>query len=584
MPIQTPDPVTQTADPTLPVADLALQAADHAIQNADHALQAAGPAPPTTNNVKSVTCEHVFDDGPLKGKVCGATYTSPSKLKRHDDATHKAKQLTCEHVFDDGLRKGQVCGAKYTDPSGLRKHVNAKHKKIKHVCNHILADGLRKGEKCGITCTRPSDLKRHIDAQNKKITHDCKHVFEDGLREGEECGKPFGSKEQLDLHMIDHTGIYPFHCERLKEGGSVCGKGCKTSHDMDEHIMYNHTDKDSQEYKDFREPDNQHRREKRTQDKEERAVFIEKNGGMPSGFGHIEGVSRDEEITSRVVQMMESPAGYLLDLIGAMTVAKWKDRHGDVSLRYVFMNHAGKRFAVYFFTTKQTITSGVEEKCPESTVVLHRVDRNPLWRINDNGDMRRFTQAEAGSVCETYLLAIAEYPHDITDLEGAAQRYIEELGMPHGVRLHKKAGAGSRLAGSETVNEKKDHDAGRQITYSLAMTLVEIHDPVFADEADPNDPTPTIPRLLSATVIGRNKKGFPKTFEIEVRGPKESFRDTPSVLKDKDEVKRLGKQQYKAEKVRHPSLKSAKNQDTNQDCVQEPPTKKQKTAATQLVP
>ncbi|KAJ1467423.1 hypothetical protein T484DRAFT_1858887 [Baffinella frigidus] len=272
--------------------------------------------------------------------------------------------------------------------------------------------------------------------------------------------------------MIDHTGIFPLHCELLKEDGTVCGKGCKTHVLMKEHIMNNHTDKNSQKYKDFRESDNQPRREKRTKDNEERAAFIEENGGTPSEFGHIEG-------------------------------------------------------------------------------------RNPLWRINDNGDLRRFTYAEAGSVCETYLLAIAGNHTDITGLESEAQRYIEEQGMPHGVRLHKKVGAGSRLPGSETVHEKNDHENGTQIIYSLAMTLVEIHDPVFADEVDPNDPTPTIPRLLSATVIGRNKEGIPKTFEIE---------------------------QYKVKKVRDALLKSTKNQDTNKDCVQEPPTKKQKTAATQLVP
>ncbi|KAJ1486201.1 hypothetical protein T484DRAFT_1745702 [Baffinella frigidus] len=509
------------------------------------ALQPAGLVPPATNKGKSVTCKHVFDDGPRKGQVCGATHTRSNGLKRHDESAHQKKTYVCDHIF---------------------------------------ADGPRKGEKCGITCTTTGNLKKHIDAQHNNKTHDCKHVFEDGPREGETCGKPFGTKQELGHHMMDHTGEVPFHCELLKEDGTVCGEGCKSSAHMNKHILFNHTDKDSQEYKDHRKSENQRGQKKRTKDKEDQAAFIEKNGGTPSAFGHIEGVSRDEEIKSRVVQMMESPAGFLLGPSGAMTVAKWKNRHGDVSLRVVFMNHVGKRFAVYFFITKRDITSGVEVKCQESTVVLHCIMRNPLWRINDNGDLRRFTQAEAGSVCETFLLAIADNHTDITALESGAQRYLQEIGMPHGVRLHKKVGAGSRVPGSKTVYEKKDDEAGRPIIYKLSMTLVEIHDPVFADEADPNDPTPTIPRLLSATVIGRNKKGFPKTFEIEVCGHGQSFRDTPSVLKDKVEMKRLEKQKYKAEKVRHTGRKSVKNQGMNQDCVQEPPTKKQKTAATQLVP
>ncbi|KAJ1465883.1 hypothetical protein T484DRAFT_1757106 [Baffinella frigidus] len=168
--------------------------------------------------------------------------------------------------------------------------------------------------------------------------------------------------------------------------------------------------------------------------------------------------------------------------------------------------------------------------------------------------------------------------YDITCIEGEMQYYLEDLGMPHGVRLHQKAGAGSRLPGSESVHEKNRLAKGETIIYSLFVTLIEMRDSVFADEVDPKDPTPTIPRLLSATVVG-NKDGGETVFNVVVRGHKQPFRDTTSVLEDRKEVKQKGKHKYANTKKRHAPLKSATTPASTADCVQEPSKKKQKTVA-----
>jgi hypothetical protein len=253
--------------------------------------------------------------------------------------------------------------------------------------------------------------------------------------------------------------------------------------------------------------------------------------------------------------IMESPAGDH-HRCGEPTTAKWLKRHGDVSLQDVLSNHPGNHtFAAYFFQTRQIIKPGEEEKCPESFAFLHQVQRNPLWRIEtgkgDEGDLRLFTRGEAKSVCQTYVLRTADNPCDITSLEAVAQCYIEGLGVAHGVRLHQQAGAGSRLPGSETEEEKKLRAEDGKITYSLAVTLIETHNQVFADELDLDEPTPKIHRLLSTTVKVGNKNGEDTVFNITVRGHKKPFRDAPQVLADQTEAKRLQKQGRDTTKVRH---------------------------------
>ncbi|KAJ1465965.1 hypothetical protein T484DRAFT_1757033 [Baffinella frigidus] len=495
------------------------------------------------------------------------TSAEPGEGKTEDrgDDAKKKKPAVRRHKCP---RAG--CTMSFRKPCDLNAHVDFTHKGRYHnVCDHIIDK--KTGTKCGWKFERRCTLTRHKNTIHSTV---CKYPCLD-------CPKVFNRPDNLKEHW-DAVCSPPGDPVRTQYKCKVCEKGFPTSKNCSDHYLYNCAPRDDPKRVAHLKKKRQQKLKKRTKDSAKHHASWIKKGGAPSKFGQIDGVSRDEEIKALNVRIMGSPAGALLGSFGEATVTKWKERHGNASLRDVSMNREGKIFAMYMGTTMQDITPGDEEKCPESRAFLHEDKRNPLVRINDKEDLRRFTQAEAGSVIETFVLMTSDNRYDITCIEGEMQYYLEDLGMAHGIRLHQKAGAGSRLPGSESVHEKNRLAKGETIIYSLFVTLIEMRDPVFADEVDPEDPTPTIPRLLSATVIG-HMKGIPTTFEIEVRGHKQPFRDTPSVLEDRKEVKRLEKQSRVTKKKRDAALKSATTSAPTADCVQEPLKKKQKTVAAQLV-
>ncbi|KAJ1482377.1 hypothetical protein T484DRAFT_1747591 [Baffinella frigidus] len=501
------------------------------------------------------------------------TQTNTETVSMDDDTTSAEPEEEIEDCGDDTKKekkkrvypkhecKWSGCNVIKNSPGELKAHVEFIHEKFyRNVCDHI-----DKGTKCECKFERPVDLERHNKIHSDVRDYPCP-----------DCPAVFNRPDHLKQHTLQtHSDDRDHKC-------TVCSMAFKTAQTRDDHWAACAPKNDKRRLA-FLEAANQRKREKRTKERAERDAFWAKNGGAPSKFGEIDGVSRDEEIAA----LIGSPAGALLGSSGEATVATWIKRHGNTSLIDVLSNRVGNStFAVYFWTTMQTVTPGEEEKCPESIVFLHDVQRNPLWRIEtDTGDLRRFTYAEAASVCETYVLKTSDNRYDITSLEGEAQYYIEDLGVAHGVRLHQQAGAGSRLPGSETEYEKKRRANGEKIIYSLAVTLIETHNQVFADEIDPKDPTPTLPRLLSATVVG-NKNGKEMVFNVVVRGHKKPFRDAPSVLADQKEVKRLNKNNAAVKKKRHAARKLATttpNQGTK-GCIQEPSKKKQKKVAVQMVP
>jgi hypothetical protein len=522
-----------------------------------------GTPPVSTTQTKTETVgmdgdTTIVGPGEEKTENCGSGVKKKKKL-----AERKCKCLV------DG------CNRSFHIPSKLQHHVDFTHNGIYHnVCDHIDEET---GAKCGYKCEQPCNLESH---KRNKHSDVCDHKCTD-------CTKTFKTVGQLDIHcVIKHSP--PDDPRRTQHKCELCNhKGFPTSGDLTSHHLYNHIPKDDPRLAALRKASAASGRrsqlKKRAKESAERAAFWALKGVAPSAFGQSDGVSRDDAIKAMIVQMMGSLAG-LHHHRGTPTIVKWVKRHGCASLRDVLSNHTGNRtFAAYFFQTRQIIKPGEEEKCNESFEFLHHVQRDPLWRIEtgEGDDLRRFTYSEAKSVCQTYVLGTSDNPYDITSLEAEAQNYIEDLGAAHGVRLHKKAGAGSRLPGSETEQEKKLRAEDGTIIYSLAVTLIETHDQVFADELDPNDPTPTIPRLLSAKVKVGIKNGIKTDFKIIVRGHKKPFRDAPQVLLDRNEVKRIQKQNRAVTKVRHAARKPATttpNQGTD-DCIQEPSNKKQKMVA-----
>ena len=219
---------------------------------------------------------------------------------------------------------------------------------------------------------------------------------------------------------------------------------------------------------------------------------------------------------------------------GEATTANWIKDHGTKSIEEVL---ATEEFAAYFLVTKQSITPGKEIKCPESTDFMTACQRDPLWRIetrrtktqmwgrpktpmwgrpiNGEIDLRRFTKAK--TVVRSYLLAKCVSAFDATGLERCLQRYIEEMGMPHGMCLHQEAGAGHKNQYGNTNPE----------TTWVALSLIRVSSPKFAD-VDPVDPKRS-PPLTSCMVTSHDGS---TTYKVAVRGHKQKFRYTKSVLAD----------------------------------------------------
>jgi hypothetical protein len=280
-----------------------------------------------------------------------------------------------------------------------------------------------------------------------------------------------------------------------------------------------------------------------------------------------EGDERQESLTRTVEEIMGSHAGSALDPSGKPTSEKWVNDHGDVS---VGDQLAEGEYAAYLGITRTTVDPGKEEKCAETTLFLTQVQRDPLLRIEqEDGDLKRMSPQQAKSVVNVYLLAKYENPYDVTSVEGACQFYLEnELGLPHGICLHKRAGAGNRLKDSMTAAEYKLFRCGKLKGWSLNLTMIRTTDQVFAD-FDPFDPERS-PPLVSASVPTHDGTGT--VYRIRVRGNKQRFPDTPSVVADRA----TNKAKYQKDKERRQNRK--RNAAESVDSAESPEEMETKTA------
>jgi hypothetical protein len=265
-------------------------------------------------------------------------------------------------------------------------------------------------------------------------------------------------------------------------------------------------------------------------------------GHNSTKFG--EGEERAKFISEVVQKIMKNHAGFAHP-IGAATTKNWVNCHGDVSLEKKLR---GGNVASYLGITRTSIVPSEETQCEETRKFLTETTRNPLWRIKEGEDLKRFNIPQARNVIKTYLLAECKSAYDITSLEGMCQLYLEdEIEMPHGMCLHREAGAGSRQLGILTPSEIEVLRDGGELKYSLFISMIEVEDCVFA-EIDPVDELRS-PPLVSASVPTQD--GTDEVYRIQVRGHKESFKDTDSVSKDKKSI--VAK--YATHKARHEKRK-----------------------------
>jgi hypothetical protein len=253
-------------------------------------------------------------------------------------------------------------------------------------------------------------------------------------------------------------------------------------------------------------------------------------GILSTVFG-VEGVEREEAISKEVETIMGNCAGVAHPL-GTATSKKWVVDHGDISLREKL---AQGEYAAYILITRTGIFSGKEKKCRETRNFMTEVQRDPLWRIEqEDGDLKLMTGKEANSVIKPYILAECKTPYDVTSLEAACQLYLEDMiGMPHGLSLHKRVGAGNRLKDSMTPAELKLFLSGVSCRYSLAISMIRVTDCVFA-ETDTDDVGRPM-SLISASVAAND--GTDTVYRIRVGGKGQPFPATPSVVEDKATMK-----------------------------------------------
>ena len=94
----------------------------------------------------------------------------------------------------------------------------------KHKCSHT---------DCGKAYSQPGHLTRHMLTHTGVKPYVC-----------ETCGTGFSRSDSLATHMRTHSGVKPYACD-------TCGEAFVQSAHLKQHVIYNHSDRDSREYKEF---------------------------------------------------------------------------------------------------------------------------------------------------------------------------------------------------------------------------------------------------------------------------------------------------------------------------------------------
>jgi hypothetical protein len=140
-----------------------------------------------------------------------------------------------------------------------------------------------------------------------------------------------------------------------------------------------------------------------------RRVLEDKNAKLAEQFGESgrrstkfgEGVFREKAIAEVVSKIMGNHAGFVHPK-GDATSKKWVKDQGDVSVEQTLR---GGKWAAYILITRTGIVPGEEAQCVETRKFILECRSNPLWRIEEDEDLKRFTIAQARSVIKPYLLA-----------------------------------------------------------------------------------------------------------------------------------------------------------------------------------
>ena len=179
-------------------------------------------------------CEKIGGDD----RVCGMSFDTASKLKRHDSRVHGGDKYWCiicnvEGSGADGTATDSP-GLGFSTYGALQAHNKAVHPST---CS-----------KCGYTCLRPRELTQHMEIQHggqdvsERRTHPC--TIDD-------CVRSFTRRSNLLVHMRTvHKDEKDFVCgtfdlstSKIPTGWnteSACGKAFTTKANLIEHVRTAH--------------------------------------------------------------------------------------------------------------------------------------------------------------------------------------------------------------------------------------------------------------------------------------------------------------------------------------------------------
>lgn len=146
---------------------------------------------------------------------CGKTFQRNEHLKRHIQDKHsEQRDHVCDYITSvDGAGDAVICGKSFTTATRLRRHAAAHEAKEETTCSH---------PDCGKVFRKMETLQRHVLVEHYgEKPYKCTHVEVDELGREVECARSFNKPLQLKNHEArEHSGSRYF-CDICRPGSAI---------------------------------------------------------------------------------------------------------------------------------------------------------------------------------------------------------------------------------------------------------------------------------------------------------------------------------------------------------------------------